>query len=123
MIDLLTVDQAEDAAASAMASLLWMALQARGWIDPESPGTDIHLHRDLVEACRTLLRGPVAEACGIDQPHLGGYCMKAPTDPTLRALGRLGAQIVELSYTVGDPVRAMADVAALFEEVQRVARS
>lgn len=54
----------------------------------------------LIDICRELLRGPLAE---VAEPgagrSLGGYCMRTPTDPTLREIARVGARLVELSYT------------------------
>jgi hypothetical protein len=116
VIELFTVDQAEDAAAVAMARLLEGALERQGPFFSVLPDLDT-----LTVACRELLRGPVVEAFGIDQPHLGGYCMKAPTDPTLAALGHLGAQLVEISYQVRNVPRALDEVDALLEEFRRVA--
>ena len=111
MIELPTVDQAEDAAANAMARLL---VETTGRYFEHMPDEQI---ADAIRlACRDLLRGPV------DEDHsrqLGGYCMKAPTDPTLRALGVLGNRLVELSYTTRDPQKAMAEAASLWVALHR----
>jgi hypothetical protein len=110
-----TVEQAEDAAASALARLIWDGLHRRGWDD-----RDGLFLSDFVTACRELLRGPLADD-GTRRP--GGYCMKAPTDPTLWALGRFGAQLVEISYQVRNVPRALDEFEALLEEFRRVALS
>ena len=88
-----------------MARLLYGALDRLGTV------TDVPLEEEMVLACRELLRGPLAED-GSREP--GGYCMKAPTDPVLYELGRFGARLVELSYTVPDPLRAMDEAAELW---------
>ena len=96
MIDLLTVDQAEDAGATALAFLITEGLnQFRSRLPAGDRGRSVAF-ADLTAVCRDLLRGPLAED-GSRRP--GGYCMKARTDPTLRALGRFGATAVEISYT------------------------
>jgi len=121
MNELPTVGQVEDAAASAMARLLWSALEARGWRDdPDTQDIGTPVLEDFAGACRDLLRGPLAEDYSRE---LGGYCMKSPTDPTLRALGHLGARLVEISYQVRTVPHALDEVDALLEEFRRVARS
>lgn len=93
-----TLEQAEDAAARALARLFCQAL-AEEVVGPgvfpfgadAAPGFEY-----IVGACRALLRGPLAEDYS---RRPGGYCLRSPADPTLRALGRLGARLVELSYT------------------------
>ncbi len=117
-----TLKQAEDAGAVALAQLFCEAL-ARAAVGPgeyppgtfESPGFAY-----IVAACRELLRGPLADD-GSRRP--GGYCIRAPTDPTLRALGILGARLVEISYVVRNVPRALDEVDALIEEFRRVPRS
>ena len=108
MVDLPTLEAAEDAAAAAMASLIGIALAGY-------EGEEVS-RRALVEVCRDLLRGPVAEDYSRE---LGGYCMKAPTDPTLRALGVLGNRLVELSYTARNPHKALAEAASLWVALHR----
>jgi hypothetical protein len=105
VIDLPTLEQAEDAAATAMAELLMDALERSRCSGPrpwnEEPGLE-----DYVNACRELLRGPVDEDYS---RRPGGYCMRAPRDPGLYALGRYGARLVELSYTARDLARALEE--------------
>jgi hypothetical protein len=94
------MEQAEDAAAKALAKLLLEAMYRH-----PCSGSYLGPHA-LEEACRDVLRGQLAED-GTRQ--LGSYCMRAPADPRLAALLHAGAQIVELAYTVRDPVRAYAE--------------
>ena len=104
MDELLTPEEAEDAAAGALASLIYDGL--RHWL-PRAGRTA------LVAVCREVLRGTLDEDYS---RRPGGYCMKAPTDPTLRALGKFGARVVELSYTARDPARARLDLEELWSE-------
>lgn len=104
MTELPTIDQAEDAAAEAMASLLWDAMDA-------CPPSGV----PLLYACRELLRGPLAEDYS---RRPGGYCLRAPRDPRLAALLHAGALIAELAYTVRDPERAIAEAAALIAALE-----
>jgi hypothetical protein len=112
MID--TVGQAEDAAATAMAHLLVEALARAADVsvlDLALDGGTFGIE-SLVWACRDLLRGPLAEDYS---RRPGGYCMRAPTDPTLRALGVFGARVVELSYTARDPIKALAEIRTIWD--------
>jgi hypothetical protein len=88
MVDIPTSADAEDAAARALMRLIQSGLGAG---------------KPLLTICRELLRGPLDED-GSRVP--GGYCMKAPTEPELIEIGRIGARLVELSYTVGMVSRA-----------------
>jgi hypothetical protein len=114
--ELITNDQAEDAAATAMALLLEEVLTRRR---PDRPAMEVYPAPlaipwpDLVAACRVLLRGPVAEDLS---RRPGGYCMRAPEDPQLYALGRLGAHLVELSYTSRNATRARVEAMAAIRE-------
>ena len=87
-MDIPTAEQAEDAAARALARLIQEGFRR---------------HHHLLPVCRELLRGPLVED-GSRVP--GGYALKAPSDPTLREIGHIGAQLVELSYTVPNVERA-----------------
>ena len=79
-VDIPTSAQAEDAAARALMRLIQAGLGQR---------------KPLLMICRELLRGPLVE----DLSRVpGGYAMKAPTDPTLIEIARVGARLVELSY-------------------------
>jgi len=131
MIELPTVDQAEDAAANALARLIWDGTRSRSrspicaeWADAGDPGRS-----NLVATCRELLRGPVVEVAIPGVGHIAGnYWLKSPTDPTLWALARFGARVVEITYELQDrPAGALGEVADLWarllEEAQRVARS
>jgi hypothetical protein len=44
--------------------------------------------------------------------------MRGPTDPVLRLIARVGAGLVELSYTVRDPARALGEAARLYGELR-----
>ena len=90
-----TAEEAEDAAARALMRLLQAGLGAR---------------KPLLTVCKELLRGPLVED-GSRQP--GGYGMKGPTDPTLIEIARIGARLVELSYTVPNVERAAREAAEL----------
>jgi hypothetical protein len=115
-----TPAQAEDAAANALARLFCVALarqipgnEGGGGFPPDtftSPGFTY-----IVAACRELLRGP------LDQDwtyQAGGYCMRSPTDPTLRALSHFGASLVELAYTTR-PDRALAEADELWVRLRK----
>lgn len=104
MNDLPTIDQAEDAAANALARLIWHGLDPRDLVA---------MPTRLPGVCRELLRGPLAEDYS---RRPGGYCMRSPRDPTLRAIGRFGARVVELSYTSRDPARARLEVVEMWNE-------
>jgi hypothetical protein len=111
-----TNDQAEDAAASAMAHLLVEALARAADVtvlDLALDGGTFGIE-GLVVACRELLRGPVAEDYS-RQP--GGYCMRAPTHPTLQLIARTGARLVEISYTVPTAFRAMVEASDAFQDL------
>ena len=86
-----TVEQADDAAARALMRLIQAGYGRK---------------LPLIDICRELLRGPLTEDYS-RKP--GGYAMRGPVDPTLIEIARLGARLVELSYTVRDPVRALAE--------------
>ncbi len=105
-----TRQQAEDAGANALAALLRRGIE-RHLREPGATFDDA-----LREAARDVLRGSLDEAI---RGQRGGYCMRAPTDPVLYAIGRLGAALVELSYTVRNPARAVAEAARLFGEYSR----
>ena len=80
-MDIPTPEQAEDAAAKALMRLIQAGLGQR---------------KPLITICRELLRGPLIE----DLSRVpGGYAMRAPTDPRLIEIARIGARLVELSYT------------------------
>ena len=79
-MDIPTPEQAEDAAAKALMRLIQAGLGQR---------------KPLITICRELLRGPLIE----DLSRVpGGYAMRAPTDPRLIEIARIGARLVELSY-------------------------
>jgi hypothetical protein len=103
-----TVGQAEDAAANALAGLIADALT-------DYP-TEIVSPATLRVICRDLLRGPVDEDYS---RRPGGYCMRSPTDPTRRAIGHLGAQLVERSYMTTDPARALALARELWADFEK----
>ena len=105
-----TLAEAEDAAADGLADLLLRGLAARGRPQPAEA------RPALVAVARELLRGPLTEDCS---RKLGGYCMKAPTHPTLRAIGWLGVKLVELSYTSRNPDRATAEARAAIDGLRR----
>jgi len=121
-VDQLTPEQAEDAAASALATLVVVALLE----DPKAEQLNDYgwrvrtlarelgtTHRQImVRACRLLLRGPLDEDYS---RRPGGYCMRAPADPALRELGRYGARLVELSYTARDASQALLEAGPLPE--------
>ncbi len=115
--ELLTVDQAEDAAANALADLLVQALERQDvcFFDELDHDAGARIRDGVRAACRELLRGPLDEDYS---RQLGGYCMKAPTDPTLRGLGHAGGLIVEMSYTSPKPSDAVARAIELIEEVR-----
>jgi hypothetical protein len=99
MNDLPTLEQAEDAAARALAALILGGVRWRladDHLTTLREASNAAVECAVRDTCHELLRGPLAEDYS-RQP--GGYCMRAPTDPTLRAIGRLGARLVELSYT------------------------
>jgi hypothetical protein len=108
--ELPTLAQAEDAAANALGQLIGQGIEDR----MAEPGTPLSVAAR--ETARELLRGPLAEDYS---RRPGGYCMRAPTDPVLRAIAHVGARMVELSYTVRDPVRALAEAARLFDGLGR----
>lgn len=110
MNDLPTLDQAEDAAANALARLILDGMDHRG-------GTDRPLVETLRLVCRELLRGPLDEVGGSMYRRPGGYCLKAPTDPALRALGVFGARVVEMSYTA-HPDEALDLATSLWEALK-----
>jgi hypothetical protein len=109
--ELPTIEQAEDAAANALGRLICQGIAAHS-AEPGSTGIDA-----VRETARDLLRGPLDEDY---TRRPGGYCMRAPADPVLREIGRLGARLVELSYTVRDPARAVAEARWLFDDLGRV---
>jgi hypothetical protein len=106
--ELPTLAQAEDAAANALADLILQGLESRRG----RPG--ITLRDALREIARELLRGPVDEA---DRGQRGGYCMRAPADPVLGQIRHVGNRLVELSYTVHDPARALEEARRWFDEL------
>jgi hypothetical protein len=108
--ELPTLRQAEDAAANALADLMCQGIESHT-NDPRTTFEDA-----VRETARELLRGP------LDEDHSrrwGGYCMRAPTDPVLGTIGHVGAALVELSYTVRDPARALAEAGRLFHKLDR----
>ena len=100
-MDLPTSSQAEDAAARALMRLLQAGLGAR---------------KPLLTICKELLRGPVVEDYS---RKLGGYAMRAPSDTTLIEIARVGARLVELSYTVSNAERAAQEAAELVRGISR----
>jgi hypothetical protein len=68
--------------------------------------------RDLLGVAEELLRSGF-----LDEDYRGGYCAKAPTDPTLRLIGRTGAKLVEISYTVTSKHHAMDEAAVAFNDL------
>jgi hypothetical protein len=108
--ELPTLAQAEDAAANALGQLIVQGIESH----IAEPETTFEVAGR--ETARDLLRGPLAE--DYSRRH-GGYCMRAPIDPVLRAISHVGAGMVELSYTVRDPARASAEAVRLFEELGR----
>jgi hypothetical protein len=103
-----SLEVAEDAAAFALAGLIRDGI--RSWLPVAG-------YADLVVVCRELLRGRLDEDYS---RRPGGYCMKVPTDPTLRALGKFGARVVELSYTARDPIRAVREFEDLWSELDGI---
>lgn len=110
MNELPTLDQAEDSAANALADLICQGIESR------TRDQRTTFEEAVRETARDLLRGPLDE----DYSRLpGGYCMRAPADPVLREIGQVGARLVELSYTVRDPDRALAEAGRLVDELRR----
>jgi hypothetical protein len=108
-----TLVEAEDAAANALARLLFEGMEARVPTDLIRPGgTPWREYRGpgrvaLIDVCRELLRGTLEELDDPNGRRPGGYCMRRPTDPRLVLMGTLGARLVELSYVRADrPVEA-----------------
>jgi hypothetical protein len=94
-----TAEEAEDAAARALARLIQEGFRR---------------HRHLLPVCRELLRGPLIE----DGSRLpAGYGMRSPIDPTLIEIGHIGARLVELSYTVPNVARALQEARDLVEPI------
>jgi hypothetical protein len=98
-VDIPTAEQAEDAAARALARLIQEGFRR---------------HRHLLPVCRELLRGPLTED---GTRALGGYVMRLPSDPVLVEIARIGARLVELSYTVPNVQRAAREAALLVEPI------
>jgi hypothetical protein len=96
-----TSAEAEDAAARALMRLLQAGLGSG---------------KPLLTICRELLRGPLIE----DFSRLpGGYAMKYPTDPDLVEIARIGARLVELTYTTPNPRKARMEARQLIEPLCR----
>jgi hypothetical protein len=108
--ELPTPQQAEDAAANALGQLIVQGIESR----MAEPGTTFDVAARAT--AHDLLRWPVDEDYS---RRPGGYCMRAPIDPVLRAIAHVGAGMVELSYTVRDPARALAEAVRLFAELDR----
>ena len=100
MSDIPTSAEADDAAARALMRILQAGLGQR---------------RPLIDICRELLRGPLLEDYSREP---GGYCMRAPSDPTIHEIGRIGARLVELSYTVRDPANAQREARELVKPLE-----
>jgi hypothetical protein len=100
-----TLEQVDDAAANALAALIADCWPRDREGLPRLALTAALLRELLVPISRGLLRGP------LDQDWTyrpGGYCMKTPADPGLRALMRYGALLVELCYTARDAAEVIA---------------
>jgi hypothetical protein len=106
--ELPTLQQANDAGVNALADLAWELLESH----LAEPGVSF---RDAVwETARDLLRGPVGEDYS---RRPGGYYMRPPTHPVIVAIADVGVRLVEMSYGVRDPARALTEAQRLFAQL------